>query len=490
MSYGELSNTQETMVMPLLQMKNIRGKPYITVSAKGMINGLSNIPNDGADFGPDTTLNATSPRQYGAPYTKTSGIQEAQNYLSKGGHIVLGNGDFYIYDTITISNNNIIISGAGFQEYTSGSLAAESGTRIVLGNNVNKTMISITGYKYLFENFEINGNSPNNTTTGLYGIYAAASDLGMDLHLRTMYVMQVNGIGVYSNSGFYTETLITEGNASWGLYLDGQGGWLVSGYLSYADGGGAYLGCNYTNISNILISGSGTAGLPLLKITGGNNTISNVTLDSTMPGVTTYPALILVTGRSNQIRGINIAESPATTCISITSGGFNQFIGIYLDSGNPTYFVEDTSDGSNTFSSIYLLTSSSLTFSKISTSLFQDNISDVHAYSNVSGEAIDVLSPVFGTNPPGSGINYQNNNSYTIRLKIPVTYSPTSTAAATLATGISVDSTVTTSTKVSIPAGATTGEILTYEMDVPAGWFFELVVTNATIGTVEVQAVP
>ena len=69
-----------------------------------------------------------------------------------------------------------------------------------------------------------------------------------------------------------------------------------------------------------------------------------------------------------------------------------------------------------------------------------------------------------------------------------MTYSPTSTAAATLATGISSTSTVTTSTKVSIPAGVTTGQILTYDMVVPAGWYYELVATNATIGTVEVQA--
>ena len=80
MSYGELSNTQETMVLPMLQMKNIRGKPYITVSAKGMINGLSNIPNDGADFGPDTLQGATAPGQYGAPYSTSLGMNEAVKY--------------------------------------------------------------------------------------------------------------------------------------------------------------------------------------------------------------------------------------------------------------------------------------------------------------------------------------------------------------------------------------------------------------------------
>jgi hypothetical protein len=36
--------------------KNVRGKPWITVSAKGISNGLSDIPNDGADFGPDTYI--------------------------------------------------------------------------------------------------------------------------------------------------------------------------------------------------------------------------------------------------------------------------------------------------------------------------------------------------------------------------------------------------------------------------------------------------
>ena len=57
-----------------------RNQHVITVSPKGIANGLSTIPNDGADFGPDTTLGATSPGQTGAPYTETTGIQEAWNY--------------------------------------------------------------------------------------------------------------------------------------------------------------------------------------------------------------------------------------------------------------------------------------------------------------------------------------------------------------------------------------------------------------------------
>jgi hypothetical protein len=52
----------------------------VTVSSKGIVNGLSTMANDGADFGPDTLLGSTSPGQYGPPFTQTSGIQEALNY--------------------------------------------------------------------------------------------------------------------------------------------------------------------------------------------------------------------------------------------------------------------------------------------------------------------------------------------------------------------------------------------------------------------------
>jgi hypothetical protein len=71
---------------------NIEGKPYITVSAKGIVNGLSDIPNDGADFGPDT------------PGTQTSGIQEAWNYASSFApfipDVVLSAGNYIIHQPL------------------------------------------------------------------------------------------------------------------------------------------------------------------------------------------------------------------------------------------------------------------------------------------------------------------------------------------------------------------------------------------------------
>jgi len=65
---------------PPVTENGIKGKPYIIVSAKGIVNSLSDIPNDGADFGPDTMLNATDPSQIGPPYTQTFGLAEATYY--------------------------------------------------------------------------------------------------------------------------------------------------------------------------------------------------------------------------------------------------------------------------------------------------------------------------------------------------------------------------------------------------------------------------
>ncbi|MEM3862290.1 MAG: hypothetical protein QW203_07415, partial [Thermoplasmatales archaeon] len=89
--------------IPVPDWKILKGKPYVTVSAKGISNGLSNIFNDGADFGPDT------------PGTLTSGIQEAVNYIFSqgGGKIQLLSGVFnlnvaYVQQIMATPNAHVI----------------------------------------------------------------------------------------------------------------------------------------------------------------------------------------------------------------------------------------------------------------------------------------------------------------------------------------------------------------------------------------------
>jgi len=110
--------------------------PYITVSSKGMSNGLSDIPNDGADFGPDTMLNATSKGQYGPPYTKTSGLLEAVNYQQKnGGKIQMTAGRFVISSDAPltqVTTSNVL----GYPEYAIIPLSGQA----IVNNTVNNVL--------------------------------------------------------------------------------------------------------------------------------------------------------------------------------------------------------------------------------------------------------------------------------------------------------------------------------------------------------------
>ena len=119
-----------------------------------------------------------------------------------------------------------------------------------------------------------------------------------------------------------------------------------------------------------------------------------------------------------------------------------------------------------------------------------DNVGGIHtptgSNSVLNGIAVGVTPSVatLATNPPVSGTAYQWNGPGTLQLACPITYSPTSTAAAT--STLDIGSTSTPSSAVdteSEPAGITAGMIHTAHAEVPSGWYYELTATNATIGT-------
>jgi len=172
-----------------LPFRNIKGKPYITVSAKGISNGLSDTYNDGADFGPDTMLNATSPDQYGSPYTQTVGVQEAINYVFNqgGGEIFFKKG---IYD---FTNSPIINISA-------------SQTKIYIPANTSDTTINIAmigegiagGF---WEETNANASSGDvlfvDRTTTIYGKYGVL-----------FYVSGANfGFGLENNVNLYLDKI-------------------------------------------------------------------------------------------------------------------------------------------------------------------------------------------------------------------------------------------------------------------------------------------
>ena len=201
-------------------MKNIRGKPYITVSAKGMINGLSNIPNDGADFGPDTTEGATAPGQYGSPYTETSGIQEALTNIQNtgfGGTIKLVSAVNYIINQPIIqdvSNLSITIEGnvTPINRLPDNDLPFITVSSSFPSGNYILTLTGNTGqFVYALEGIGFNGSASTNTS----GLNILGASTGYE-QFSTFYNLNIG-----KNYGFASTTQQMNGFTAIGnLYID------------------------------------------------------------------------------------------------------------------------------------------------------------------------------------------------------------------------------------------------------------------------------
>ena len=493
--------------------KDLIGEPHVSVSSKGISNGLSSIANNGMDFGPDTTLNATSPNQVGPPYSKTKGMNEIINYVVANGianpsiiddavytystpsgivapvvylPIIMDGGKYIIDEPINISSSrNIIIEGNG-SLITPSSTFPLSGNGLIMANNtwiyglrISNIYINANGASYGMYLNNVTSSGGNNTfnniiidnfiTAGIYNSYMSGGGFYNINTIHTNPNLNAPQYSIQFNDPNDDERMFNcslhagmLGGTAQSLHIYGGviSGYNVNGaisahgvfFYSYDYNGtiygpivsssyGVYQGCWFDNtnngphtfIPNLLPSDT-------LTLTGCNFLVGN---NVTNPG---------------SVFGNNIGGANG---LIIIEGGE---IGIGSNSSGTLYWT-----AGNTFFKFITLPQinlpSGITFN------FNPNYA----------------SPSIPTNPPVSGAVYQNTNGIDIRLKIPVTYNPTSTTAATLATGTSMSSTVTTTTKVSYPAGLATGFIDTYEMVVPANGYFEIEVTNATLSTVEVE---
>ncbi len=88
-----------------------------------------------------------------------------------------------------------------------------------------------------------------------------------------------------------------------------------------------------------------------------------------------------------------------------------------------------------------------------------------------------------------SGAAWQNAYGYDVTLRVPVTYNPTASAAATLEVGVGPTATPTQALEESEPISFTAGVIHTKVVYVPAGWYALLTVANGTLGTATVVPV-
>ena len=520
--------------------KNITGKPYITVSSKGLANGQSEYFNDGADFGPDSL-------QADGSLTQTVGIMEAVDYsLANGGDMdikfigttfLIDAPIYKIYDSAqTVHFPNFIGSGLASAGNTSTNVPVtiQCGNSFPSGEYMLAILengnlgVNVTGWKC--EGITLNGKSPNGSTLG------AGFSTNCMLY-STVQLMVVNTIApapvITTVSGLTTSgavNIVGNGNSGstfnyWDISVEscGMDGIYIAGaaeqsilYPRYVSGFYRYgLYANLAGTTAILIlnpdiegSGSNTTspggGFPNTSpymLTSAIYTIINpmqFSTDSNTNGpsfacnnanVAIFGGLLRAGNNSNlliDMIGGNVVNIYGTQLNFNSSYGYAIGSSAFGD-GYPIVLQNVYFNDSNTSSTFtYPIDTSELPNIKIENA-YQTNTN--YILSSFGSASIAGTKPTLSANPPISGTAYQNTNPFDIRLKIPITYNPTTTAAATLATGISSTSTVTTTTKVSIPAGLTAadGQILTYDMVIPAGWYYELVATNATIGTAEVE---
>jgi len=232
--------------------------PYVTVSSKGMSNSLSDIPNDGFDFGPDTLLGTSSKGLYGPPYTQTAGIQEAMNYaVTQAIYYPVYEG--YMFPTIRLLTGNFEFSTPvyyGIGNYSSSNIfnvaiegASYVTTNIVYTGTGNAITFDPSIYNIVLKNLSL--NNPNqtadtffywDTTSNYSGLIVENISNGSgtssylmyfnhvylvsirDINTPSAYGIYVNGIGagfLYMQNQVWSGTNSTIGNYSF-AYISGQ----------------------------------------------------------------------------------------------------------------------------------------------------------------------------------------------------------------------------------------------------------------------------
>ena len=239
----------------------------MTVSPRGMSNGLSNTPNDGADFGPDTLLGATAPGQYGPPYTQTTGIQEAINYVAAmgGGIVQLEAGIYTITAPIDLSlKKNITLMGVSKQY---GIVPSFDGTILKLGASMN-AMININNSAWGTGTATAQNNPSNIVIKNL--LLYGNRESGYTAHGIYMNVVGgaiIDGVGIFNfaGAGIYATQSKQDAiiNSSIGGAVAGAAHstsnigstWFPNNYGLYLDGVGAHFIIDKCSISHNMDDG-------------------------------------------------------------------------------------------------------------------------------------------------------------------------------------------------------------------------------------------
>ena len=542
-----ISNSPATSDPPFMSNFPVRSTklPYVTVSAKGISNGLSDIPNDGADFGPDTYLGATTKNRYGPPYTQTSGIQEAGNYVNStgGGIVFLEKGLFLIDTNINGSNwNGVSIIGSGSNISTGVSNAFEKGTIIapsnnwnpsftltnfilpgvgyynyspliyVIGTGANGNYPNPTGTNLEFKNFLISGTntlngSPFPNTMGLYmlGVWNLVVDHVDTQNLWWAKYFSLNGPSGNSN-WFLNSTDINTFDVA--VYWQADLGAMVNiDVVGVSNGHVQSLNSNFSGYAYIISGVDSYASAQASNLSYNNASlwlgafasVTNVMCNNSI----NTPAVILA-GSYSSLSGFYIFSDGPNSPPIFTS---NQPIGPGISPTNITISdgVIVPSNNSSYPSVLYTgeinansIVGNEILFSDISlgtgsnaywaSPIFSaSGTVNPIKFKNIQGLSL-YYKPTLSANPPVSGTVYQNLTFEDIIIYLPV-YASTSGTNGSVA--VALGTTSTPSTIYTKFVSGTTSSVATdmIILNVPAGWYYSFTGTGVTFGTATVEAV-
>ena len=293
---GSMLNIPSRMEGP--EQKTIIGKPEITVSSKGIANGTSVYRNDGADFGPDTKLGATTLGQYGPPYTTTVGMAEAITYSNYAGIFqIIGGLNVYSPLTFLVQNSNYgsyVVKGAGFNPLL-----------VAFGSSLDGLdLISLPGgIPTQSENVFTDISIQDYTNSGLASMIKSSGALWIDRcnfygRNLTKYLIDIEGASCWirdsyfdfcSTTGAYIYINTPNNGPFWftNLYCgDGETNAVPAIYINNGLAGGYVVqGCNFTGSTiGIQVEGSTTSLMVTMCEFAGstglilNNTISYSTI--------------------------------------------------------------------------------------------------------------------------------------------------------------------------------------------------------------------
>jgi len=353
------------------------GIPYITVSAKGVANGLSTEYNDGYDFGPDSYNPGVSS---GIPVTQSGGLLEAWNYAVSVSYTFPTSGGTYVMPMLKIVgspiiiNTNITLSGNGKLLETP-IISGESSMMPFIVCNINSGYaITFDPSSFSYVNIRIENLQPQ-VGTGYTPEGAISLPYG-----TTGVVFEAYNINI-SNGGWTGDPLSLY--AQW-VYM-----WNYETYVGAGNSSGAF----YIRDIMTIMTGNLTLG-SIIKFSGFDwaGTASN-------PNI--YLSGMGTSGTSEQgvIFNLDTVESLVIDCPSLAVGGIN-----FSDTA--------ATNAGSSFSSFNVDLRNVSISTLTTTSIFSASASSPQTLQNLSVKAINTIL----SNSPATTVNLFSNISVSNRL--------------------------------------------------------------------------